>query len=247
MEAQEKNTERLSSYISVNCVLLGFNESKMYVLLQKQTDFPELPVKFKLPERWVYADENPDDIAGRIACESVDNRKMNLVQFRTYANRERMNFPADKQWLQHTLKPGVRRIVSIAYLSLLKLPGRVAATTRRKPVKWHPVEKIPKHLPLDQNLMIEDALAEVRKWIDDEPIMAFEFLPFKFTAYQLRRLYEIIYDREMDVRNFQKRISSLSYIEPLDEWEEDVPHRAARYYRFDKKKYNQQRSGLNKN
>ena len=69
----------------------------------------------------------------------------------------------------------------------------------------------------------------------------------KFTAFQLRRTYEIIYNKEMDVRNFHKKMSSLEYIVPTDEIETGVAHRAARYYRFDKVKYNKLHSKFNKN
>ena len=65
----------------------------------------------------------------------------------------------------------------------------------------------------------------------------FELLPTKFTAAQLRLLFELIYDKTFDVRNFHKKISMLEYIIPLEEREVGVSHRAARYYKFDKKTY----------
>ena len=71
-------------------------------------------------------------------------------------------------------------------------------------------------------------------------------MPMKFTAFQLRRTYEVIYNREMDVRNFHKKMNSLDYVVPTDDMQDGVAHRAARYYRFDKVKYNQQRSKFNK-
>ena len=57
---------------------------------------------------------------------------------------------------------------------------------------------------------------------------------------------EVIYNREMDVRNFHKKMNSLDYVVPTEDMQDGVAHRAARYYRFDKVKYNQQRSKFNK-
>ena len=42
----------------------------------------------------------------------------------------------------------------------------------------------------------------------------------------------------MDVRNFHKKIAMMEYVVPLEEKQQGVAHRAARYYKFDKKIYN---------
>ena len=51
-------------------------------------------------------------------------------------------------------------------------------------------------------------------------------------------MYEVILKRELDKRNFRKKILSMGVLEELDEIETDVAHRAARLYRFEKRKYN---------
>ena len=94
--------------------------------------------------------------------------------------------------------------------------------------------------------IIEAAIQEIRNWVEKEPAIIFDYMPMKFTAFQLRRTYEVIYNREMDVRNFHKKMNSLDYVVPTDDMQDGVAHRAARYYRFDKVKYNQQRSKFNK-
>ena len=53
----------------------------------------------------------------------------------------------------------------------------------------------------------------------------------------LQRLYEKILERPLDKRNFRKKVLSTGLLEELDEVEQDVAHRAARLYRFDKKRY----------
>ena len=52
----------------------------------------------------------------------------------------------------------------------------------------------------------------------------------------MRRLFELVYDKVFDVRNFHKRIAQMPYVVALDEKERGVAHRAARYYKFDKSK-----------
>jgi hypothetical protein len=64
----------------------------------------------------------------------------------------------------------------------------------------------------------------------------FELLPRKFTMSQLRILYDVIHQTHSDVRNFQKKMMQLHQLVMLDEVEKNVPHRAARLYKFDRKK-----------
>ena len=59
----------------------------------------------------------------------------------------------------------------------------------------------------------------------------------KFTLGELQWLYERILEQEFDKRNFRKKVKSLGILEETDEIQQDVAHRAARLYRFDKKRY----------
>jgi hypothetical protein len=51
-------------------------------------------------------------------------------------------------------------------------------------------------------------------------------------------------EKNIDIKNFHKKISSFPYIVPLDEIQKDVSHRAARYYRFDAKIYKKNNTKL---
>ena len=79
---------------------------------------------------------------------------------------------------------------------------------------------------------------------ESEPAMLFELLPVKFTMAELRALYEAIYLRRFDIRNFCKKIARIPYIVRLDEKQTDVAHRAAHYYKFDRIAYNQLRQSM---
>ena len=67
--------------------------------------------------------------------------------------------------------------------------------------------------------------------------IGFELLPPRFTLTQLQRLYEIVLGQELDKRNFRKKLLSMDLIIETDEVEQGVRHRAARLYRFDRKRY----------
>jgi 8-oxo-dGTP diphosphatase len=91
-------------------------------------------------------------------------------------------------------------------------------------------------LVFDHDRILETAYARLRGKVRYQPI-GFELLPPKFTLTQLQRLYEIVLDRQLDKRNFRKKILAMDVLQELDEVQQDVAHRAARLYRFDKAKY----------
>ena len=141
-------------------------------------------------------------------------------------------------WLEATSKVKIGRLITVAY--------RVTCPADKSDsIRWCPIDDLPR-LPFDHKEIIEAAIQEIRNWVEKEPAIIFDYMPMKFTAFQLRRTYEVIYNREMDVRNFHKKMNSLDYVVPTEDMQDGVAHRAARYYRFDKVKYNQQRSKFNK-
>ena len=89
------------------------------------------------------------------------------------------------------------------------------------------------------------ALERLRGKVRYSPV-GFELLPPKFTLSQLQRLYEIILLRELDKRNFRKKILSMGLLIDTEESETGVAHRAARLYRFDRRKYQKlEKQGFN--
>lgn len=247
MKADIENKDMLYPHVSVDCVLFGFKEEKLCVLLVEKAGSPEGSTNFKLPGGLIYENENLDDAAYRVLSETTGAKRIRLKQFRCFGSPDRTSNPLDVEWLENASKLKIGRLITVAYLSLCKINKKIIPPVKYKSTQWFPIDKIPKHLPFDHNLIIEESLKEIRDWVDSDPSIVFEFLPLKFTAYQLRRIYEVIYGKDLDVRNFHKKMNALTYVIPTGDWEEGVSHRAARYFKFDKVKYNRQRSGFNKN
>lgn len=245
----ENQKERISSpfcpYVSVDCVLLGINEDKLSVLLVERKLLENNAVGYKLPGSLIYETEELDDAALRVMKEAVGYTQMSLRQFHTFGSVARTANKEDILWLEKESHTKVTRIVTVVYLALSKKGKMVNNLDKNETMRWFPVEDLP-DLPFDHKSIVEESVNEIRNWVEREPTIIYEYLPSKFTAFQLRRTYEIIYNKKFDVRNFQKKMNLLGYIVPTDEMEVGVPHRAARYYRFNKVKYNKLRSSLNK-
>lgn len=134
----------------------------------------------------------------------------------------------------------VERIVTIAYLSLIKIDRTLDKNLDGHGACWVALKDV-KKLAFDHNRIIRDALTYIRHYVEFNPSLLFDLLPRKFTASQLRILFELIYGKTVDVRNFHKKIVMMKYVVPLDEKQQGVAHRAARYYKFDRKIYHKVR------
>ncbi|MDL2277695.1 NUDIX domain-containing protein [Parabacteroides sp. OttesenSCG-928-G07] len=232
-------------HLSVDCVILGIQEGELSVLLiERRSQEGEL-LGYKLPGNMIYENEDLDEAANRVLTDATGLKNVILKQFRSFGSLTRTQNRENLEWLQKKYNVKFSRIVTIAYLALAKNSRKIASealgTTR-----WFPANQVPQ-MPFDHNLILQEAIKEIRTWVEREPAIIFEYLPVKFTEYQLRQTYEVIYNKKMDVRNFHKKMLSLEYVVLTDEVQLGVAHRAARYYRFDKVKYNRQRSKLNKN
>lgn len=84
--------------------------------------------------------------------------------------------------------------------------------------------------------MVNKALRRLQRKTKTQPI-GFELLPEKFTIPQLQNLYEAIHQREMDKRNFRKKILSYDFLERLDEKDKRNSKKGAYLYKFNEQKY----------
>ena len=132
----------------------------------------------------------------------------------------------------------VKRVVTVAYYSLIKLTKNMVINGK---ASWCKVSELPE-LIFDHKEIIQRGLFVLRRELQTEPIV-FELLPKKFTIRQLQTLYEIILGKKLDNRNFRKSINKWGYIVAIDEKEKYVAHKPAQFFKFDKKIYQKKRSG----
>lgn len=226
-------------HISVDCVVLGFDGKHLNALLIQRTgvengeEFHDM----KLPGSLIYKDEDLDEAAKRVLHELTGLQNVNLTQFKTFGSKGRTKDPKDVHWLERATRERIDSIVTIAYVSLVKLNRTIEKPINNSQSLWVPIKNIPA-LAFDHNIIISEALSYIRNYLSINPVLLFELLPRKFTAAQLRQLQQEVSGKETDIRNFHKKMLQTNYIIPLDEYEKDVSHRAARYYKFDRKIYN---------
>lgn len=242
MEQQQHAIPLANNHISVDCVVVGFDGERLKVLLVKRAGEEQGEVfhDMKLPGSLIYMDEDLDEAAKRVLNELTGLKNVRLVQFKAFGSKDRTKNPKDVHWLEHAMQSKVERIVTIAYLSLVKIDRALSKGLDDYQACWVALEDI-KDLAFDHNQIIREAMQYIRQYVGANPSSLFDLLPRKFTVSQLRTLYELAYGKPIDARNFHKKIALMEYVAPLEEKQQGVAHRAARYYRFDKKIYNKVR------
>jgi len=127
------------------------------------------------------------------------------------------------------------RVISVAYFALITIKDIKKELAEQNGVSWLSLSKLP-DLIFDHPLMVKRALTDLQNRIKIQPV-GFELLPEKFTLVQLQDLYEAIYQRKVDKRNFRKKILSMEITEKLDEKERETSKKGAYYYKFNKDSY----------
>jgi 8-oxo-dGTP diphosphatase len=206
--------------LAVDCVVFGVDDKDLKVLLiqRKLTPFQHA---WALPGGFVRLDETVDDAARRELEEEAGVHDVYLEQLYTFGTLGR-----DPR----------ERVVTVAYFALAKLSDhRIRAATDAMGVGWFGLDDLPK-LAFDHAHILAYAHERLRAKVRYAPV-GFEMLPPRFSLTQLQRLYEIILGKALDKRNFRKKILSMDLLVETDELETGVRHRAARLYRFDRRKY----------
>ncbi len=229
----------LHDEISVDCVIFGFDFEKLNVLLVDRVMFDndtgdKIIDDLTLTGNHVYADEDLDEAASRILFDLTGLTDIYLEQFKAFGSPDRINCEKDKTWLKFNGRNPETRIVTVGYYSLLAT-DKIALEWRGRNVGWYPVDEVTE-LAFDHMEILSYALGALRTKLLHEPV-GFELLQEKFTLSQLQRLYEIILGKELDKRNFRKKVSRMKYLIPLDEKQKGVPHKPARLYCFDRDIY----------
>ena len=231
-------TRPYNPYVSIDCVVFGFDGKNLKVLLIKR-HIDENTGEYndvKLPGSIIYMDEDLDEAAIRVLAELTGLKNIPLSQFYSFGNPLRTGNPRDILWLERTMKTKIERIVTIGYVALIKINRKITLNSKNTSAEWYDVDEVQNmNLAMDHNLIVQKGLDHIKHWLTVEPHLMFKLLPHKFTLSQLRLLYDEINRTKSDVRNFQKKINQWHNLVVLDEFEKEVPHRAGRLYKYQKK------------
>lgn len=204
--------------LSVDCVIFGYDDKELKVLLIK-SDLEKYNGLHSLLGDVVHVKEDIDTAAYRVLQQRTGMTDVYLEQVRCFS--------------KPTRHPG-GRVVTIAYCSLLNIKHHQLQITEND-LHWHNYKSIG-NLAFDHKEILETCYEWLQKMVQEDPL-AFNLLPDKFSMRELQNVYEAIWGIELDRRNFRKKFASMDLLVDINEMEEDVPHRPGKLYTFNYEKY----------
>ena len=206
--------------LSIDCVIFGFERSRLEVLLVQRAIDP-CQGMWALPGGFIELQEQVIPAADRILKATTGVAGIYLEEVGVFDRPDRY--------------PG-RRVITIGHFALVSPElYALAPGTDTRAARWFELAELPE-LPFDHREIVEGALDKLRKRIRVRPI-GFELLPAKFTLPRLQALYEGILGTALDKRNFRKKILRLGVVRRLQETDPESTRRAARLYCFDADAY----------
>lgn len=206
-------------HIAVDCIIFGFHEGELSLLLLKRNFEPAMG-QWSLAGGFVQKGESVDAAAGRVLAELTGLENVYMEQVGAFGAIGR--------------DPG-ERVVSIAYYALVNIGEYDRGLVERHNAGWINAGALPP-LVFDHSQMVERAREMMKNKASTEPI-GFNLLPKLFTISGLQSLYEAIYGERIDKRNFRKRIAEMGYIEKTGKIDKTGSKRGAALYRFNEKVY----------
>lgn len=208
-----------SFHLAVDCVVFGFAEDKLKLLLYKR-DFEPEKGRWSLMGGFLCNNETLDDAAYRVLARITGLRNIFMEQLSAFSGLERD--PA-------------ARVISVAYYSLININDYDEKLLEQYGAKWFVIDGLP-DLIFDHDEIVEKSLKRLSRKAKTQPI-GFELLPENFTITQLRNLYEAIYQRGFEPANFRRKFLSMGLLDRLPIKDMHGSRKGAYFYAFNKEKY----------
>jgi hypothetical protein len=221
--------------VSVDCVVFGFHDRMLKVLLCKLNIFH----KWLLPVGFIMKDEDIDDAAYRALNVRTGLDDIYMFQFHAFGSPVRPNAKDQKDIIAKMGLAGTnhwiaQRFVSVGYCALVEYSQVNIHSTVGEEVRWFNINEVPV-LYSDHNNVIDKALSVLRTQLSVVPI-GYKLLPEKFPLSELRIIFETILRQELDRRNFQRKALSSGYLIKLDEYQRKTGQKPTALFAFDEEK-----------
>jgi 8-oxo-dGTP diphosphatase len=201
--------------VAVDVVVFTIRERALEVLLVERR-IPPFEGAWALPGGFVRPDESLDAAARRELREETGLEVRYLEQLYTFGEVHR---------------DPTRRVVSVTYFALVDRAGlEPIAGSDAQGVAFVPLAARPR-LAFDHDRIVALALQRLRYKTEYAPV-AFQLLPPTFTLPELQAVYEVILDRDLDRRNFRRKVQSLGILEAAGERPAEGRGRPAKLHRF---------------
>ena len=209
--------------LAVDAIVFGYSKQDGVSVLLIQRKYEPFRNCWALPGGFVLENESLEQAVIRELSEETGIQVQYLEQLYPFGAPDR-----DPR----------QRIISVAYMGLVKTSQfqHLKASTDAEHAAWFSIRKLPP-LAFDHKLLLETATERLRTKIRYQPI-GFELLDRKFPFSDLEKLYMALLGRDINRRNFSKKILSFGILEDTGELSRpEGKGRPSKMYRFNQKRY----------
>ena len=217
---QKKFSDYPRPSVTVDCIIFGYQGESLEILLLNRKEAP-FENKWTIPGGFLNVDEGLEDAASRILQTKTGLKKLFLEQLYTFGKTDR-----DPRG----------RVLSVAYYTLIN-PKKYTLITgiAANDLQWFPLDKMPK-TGFDHKEIINIGIKRLQAKVTYQPI-GFELLDQQFTLTELQQLYESILEKQLDKRNFRKRIISSGMLKATGLKRSGSKNRQPELFEFDTAAY----------
>jgi len=207
--------------LTTSVVLYGFDGHDLKLLIGTKANDPYAGADV-LPSMVVKPKEDPIQVAQELMRQ--------ITGFDDWPI-ERLNVFADPY------RNPVGRVVNIAYYGTLRLNEDLETNLKKSEYRWVNADHIPP-LAYDHNEIVTYSKERLKRRVKRRPI-GFSLLPREFTLNQIQRLYESALGKDLDKRNFRRKLLKSELLIDTGKTIRSSPRakRPSGLFRFDEKKY----------
>jgi 8-oxo-dGTP diphosphatase len=193
--------------IAVDLAILTVRADSLQILMIER-GIPPFQGMLALPGGFLRSRKEDLDVAAArelVEETGISAENLHLEQLRTYGAPDR-----DPRG----------RVVTVCYLALVPNLPLPHAGSDAQAARWLPVDHVLSRgaaVAFDHRTIILDAVERARGKLEYTSLAA-AFCPPEFTIADLRRVYEIVWGRPIDPRNFHRKISgTVGFLQPTGE------------------------------
>jgi 8-oxo-dGTP diphosphatase len=203
--------------VTVDCVIFGFDGKSLRILLIERGVEP-FKGSWALPGGFVRMDETVEKAAMRELQEETNVKGVYMSQLAVFSEVDR-----DPR----------ERVITVAFYALVKpsdhnvIGGDDAASAQ-----WFSLDDYPP-LVFDHEQILKAAFSQLQRNFRAGNV-GLELFEDKFSISQLYALHSLVTQKEIDRRNFYKKVTSYNYIEPTTDKVRETPHKPSMLYSLDR-------------
>lgn len=207
--------------LATDVAILTLRDDEVLVRLMDVNRPPHFSHIPGLPGGLIRPDETAEEAVRRIIREKAElsPSRTHIEQLYTFSKTDR-----DPRG----------RVVAVAYSAYI--PWEMLSTNERKNQEhlwWEPIKKA-KRLAYDHDEILKTAIQRMHARVQYTTLVS-QLMPDEFTLTELEKGYEAILGKDLDKRNFRKKLQKLKLLEDTGKMTSGEKWRPAKIYKFKKK------------